>query len=118
VTRGGADATRRGADAARHAFDGTGPRTDGPEVLVARAIPAAVRDLLGTLWAGGHAAFVVGGALRDVIAARAGADWDLATSALPEQTAALFADATYENKFGTVAVRAGGAAHHITTSLF
>jgi tRNA nucleotidyltransferase (CCA-adding enzyme) len=101
VTRGGADATRREAD--------------GPETLVARAIPESVRDLLGTLWAGGHAAFVVGGALRDVIAGRTGADWDLATSALPEQTVALFADATYENKFGTVAVRAGGEDHQITT---
>ena len=115
MTRGGADATRRGADAARRASDATGPRTVGPEILIAHAIPAAVRDLLGTLWAGGHAAFVVGGALRDVIAGRASADWDLATSALPEQTAALFDDAAYENKFGTVAVRAGGAEHQITT---
>jgi tRNA nucleotidyltransferase/poly(A) polymerase/sugar phosphate isomerase/epimerase len=101
VTRGGADATRRGAEA--------------PQTLVADAIPESVRDLLGTLWAGGHAAFVVGGALRDVIAGRTGADWDLATSALPKQTVALFDGATYENKFGTVAVRAGGENHQITT---
>ena len=79
------------------------------------AIPQAVHGLLRRLWSHGHAAYVVGGALRDVIAGRAGHDWDLATSALPEQTASLFDDALYENRFGTVAVRRGGAEHEITT---
>jgi putative nucleotidyltransferase with HDIG domain len=31
-------------------------------------------------------------------------DWDAATSARPEEVAALFADATWENRFGTVTV--------------
>jgi tRNA nucleotidyltransferase (CCA-adding enzyme) len=88
---------------------------DAPEDLVAGSVPEPVRALLGTLWASGHAAYVVGGALRDVVAGRAGHDWDLATSALPEQTVALFDDAVYENKFGTVAVRAKGDEHQITT---
>jgi tRNA nucleotidyltransferase (CCA-adding enzyme) len=58
---------------------------------------------------------VVGGALRDTLIGRASADWDLATSALPEQTLGVFGDAVYENRFGTVAVRRDGAAYEITT---
>jgi tRNA nucleotidyltransferase (CCA-adding enzyme) len=69
------------------------------------AIPGAVHDLLRTLWAAGHAGYVVGGSLRDTLLGRPALDWDLATSALPEQTQALFDDAVYENAFGTVAVQ-------------
>src|SRR5205085_11625748 len=83
--------------------------------IVARAIPDAVHGLLTTLWSAGHAAYAVGGGPRDVLLGRPTADWDLATSALPEETAALFDDAVYENRFGTVAVRRGGRAHEITT---
>ena len=85
------------------------------DAAIPSAIPEAVHGLLRRLWSHGHAAYVVGGALRDVIAGRAGHDWDLATSARPEQTAILFDDAVYENAFGTVAVRADGDVHEITT---
>ncbi len=71
---------------------------------VAAAIPVPVLRLLTTLWGAGHAAFVVGGSVRDVLMGRQPGDWDLATSALPEQTQALFPAAVYENAFGTVAV--------------
>jgi tRNA nucleotidyltransferase (CCA-adding enzyme) len=69
------------------------------------AIPDVVLGLLRTLWEGGHAAYVVGGSLRDTLLGRGAKDWDLATSALPERTVELFPGAVYENKFGTVAVR-------------
>ena len=72
-----------------------------------RAIPGVVHDLLRTLWTGGHAAYVVGGSLRDSLLGRTAKDWDLATAALPERTLELFPGAVYENKFGTVAVRTG-----------
>jgi tRNA nucleotidyltransferase (CCA-adding enzyme) len=42
--------------------------------------------------------------LRDVLRGRTPEDWDLTTSAAPEQTQAVFPDARYENAFGTVAV--------------
>ncbi len=71
------------------------------------AIPDAVHGLLRTLWADGHAAYVVGGSLRDTRLGRPAWDWDLATAALPERTVELFPGAVYENKFGTVAVRTG-----------
>jgi len=89
------------------------PVTD--DERLALAIPGPVHDLLGTLWRAGHAAFVVGGALRDVLAGRPTHDWDLATSALPEQTVALFDQAVYENAFGTVAVQRAGETYEITT---
>ncbi len=69
------------------------------------AVPGVVHDLLRTLWAGGHAAYVVGGSLRDSLLGRRAKDWDLAAAALPERTVELFPGAVYENKFGTVAVR-------------
>jgi tRNA nucleotidyltransferase/poly(A) polymerase len=69
------------------------------------AIPDAVHDLLTTLWSNGHAAYVVGGSLRDTLLGRRPLDWDLATAALPEETQRLFEGAVYENAFGTVAVR-------------
>jgi tRNA nucleotidyltransferase (CCA-adding enzyme) len=79
----------------------------GLPVDPAPALPAAVQDLLERLWSEGHAAYVVGGSLRDTIIGRTPADWDLATSALPHQTAALFPEAAYENAFGSVVVPSG-----------
>jgi tRNA nucleotidyltransferase (CCA-adding enzyme) len=66
------------------------------------------------LWAAGLAAYAVGGGPRDLLLGRTSADWDVATAALPEQTAALFG-AVYENRFGTVAVRGDGQEVEITT---
>jgi tRNA nucleotidyltransferase (CCA-adding enzyme) len=74
-------------------------------MVLASAIPRAVYELLTTLWAAGHAGYVVGGSLRDTMLDRPALDWDLATSALPEQTQSLFDHAAYENAFGTVAVK-------------
>jgi tRNA nucleotidyltransferase (CCA-adding enzyme) len=79
------------------------------------AIPAAVLDRLGALWAAGYAAYVVGGSLRDVMLARRPADWDMASNARPEQLVELFPGAVYENRFGTVAVRHEGETFEITT---
>ena len=85
-----------------------GPELTAPDV--AAAIPARVRDLLESLWADGHAAYVVGGSVRDVLLGRPAADWDLATSARPDRMQALFAAAVYENLFGTVVVASGDPA--------
>lgn len=92
-----------------------GSQLTGPSAAIEAAIPAAVEDLLGTIRAAGHAAYVVGGSLRDVVLGREPADWDLASEALPEEIVALFPDAVYENQFGTVAVRRDGERFEITT---
>jgi tRNA nucleotidyltransferase/poly(A) polymerase len=69
-------------------------------------IPDHVSPILATLWAGGHAAYLVGGSLRDELLSRAAADWDVATDARPEQILAFFPGSHYENRFGTVLVPA------------
>lgn len=81
----------------------------------AAAVPSPVWALLRGLWGGGHAAYIVGGSLRDIVLGRDVADWDLATDARPERILEIFPGAVYENRFGTVAVREDGAVHEITT---
>ncbi|HJW23061.1 MAG TPA: HD domain-containing protein [Candidatus Limnocylindrales bacterium] len=78
-------------------------------------IPSSVDALLERLWAHGHAAYVVGGSLRDALLGRTPADWDLATDARPDRVLAIFPGSIYENRFGTVAVREGDDVHEITT---
>jgi tRNA nucleotidyltransferase (CCA-adding enzyme) len=80
-----------------------------------RSMPAAVRGLLDDLWKAGHAAYVVGGSLRDVLLGRPAADWDLATDARPPRLQELFPGAVYENQFGTVGVRRDDEIYEITT---
>ena len=53
-------------------------------------LPADVDELCRTLRDAGFAAHPVGGAVRDLILNRIPGDWDVATSALPHQTATLF----------------------------
>ena len=77
--------------------------------------PASVLQILDRFWASGHAAYVVGGSIRDVLLGRDPADWDLATDARPEKILELFPDAVYENRFGTVALGRGNELHEITT---
>jgi tRNA nucleotidyltransferase (CCA-adding enzyme) len=79
------------------------------------AIPAGVQKILEAFWANGHAAYVVGGSLRDELIGRAPSDWDLATDARPARIVELFPGAVYENKFGTVDVRAGDETYQVTT---
>jgi tRNA nucleotidyltransferase/poly(A) polymerase len=78
-------------------------------------VPQTVQALLDALWSHGHAAYVVGGSLRDALIGREPADWDLTTDARPERLVEIFPGAVYENRFGTVAVRSGSEVHEITT---
>lgn len=57
-----------------------------------RRIPEEVMRVARRLRGAGHAVFVVGGAVRDLVAGRQPADWDLATSARPDQMRPLFSD--------------------------
>ena len=80
-------------------------------------LPEAVAGVLARLADAGHRAALVGGSLRDLLRGSAPGDWDVATSAPPEQVAALFPGATWENPFGTVTVRAtpGPVSVEVTT---
>jgi tRNA nucleotidyltransferase (CCA-adding enzyme) len=83
--------------------------------VLAIDVPDSVRALMERLWAHGHAAYVVGGSVRDALLGRPAEDWDLATDARPDRLLAVFPGAVYENRFGTVAVREGDAEHEVTT---
>jgi tRNA nucleotidyltransferase (CCA-adding enzyme) len=86
------------------------------EAIVRAAVPAAVVAVIDQLHRGGHAAFVVGGSVRDPLLGRpATSAWDLATSALPDEVVELFHGAVYENRFGMVALRRDGEELEITT---
>jgi tRNA nucleotidyltransferase (CCA-adding enzyme) len=80
-----------------------------------RAVPDAVRAVSARLIEAGHAAYAVGGCTRDVLLGREAADWDLTTSARPDELVALLPGAVYENRFGTVAVRREDDVYEITT---
>jgi tRNA nucleotidyltransferase (CCA-adding enzyme) len=86
-----------------------------PGSEIAARIPPPVLTILERLWSAGFEAWVVGGSLRDILLGREVADWDIATSALPEQTERLFPGSVYENRFGTVGVRHDEATYEVTT---
>ena len=98
-------ATRRGGPTCSWGGTDRGRRGAARDDLAA-AIPAAVDDLLETLWAGGHAAYVVGGSLRDVVLGRdARSTGTSRPTPCPSASWRSFPGAVYENRFGTVAVR-------------
>ena len=67
-------------------------------------IPKNVSYVTQTLEKGGFEAYLVGGCVRDLVMGRIPKDWDVTTSAKPEQIIALFEKTLYENTFGTVGV--------------
>ena len=72
-------------------------------------IPTEVRDVMQRIIAAGFSAYTVGGSVRDVLLGRAPSDWDVATSATPEEIQSLFPESFYANKFFTVTVKTGSA---------
>ena len=78
-------------------------------------LPQEVREILTTLEEAGFAAFAVGGCVRDSLLGRTPDDWDLTTSARPEQVMALFAPHAIPTglQHGTVTVRRGGSRYRL-----
>ena len=70
-------------------------------------VPKDVERVIEKLTEAGHDAYVVGGAVRDAIRGIDTHNWDVATSATPEQVQELFRRTLYLNRFGTVTVRSG-----------
>lgn len=81
-------------------------------------LPPAAAALLAQLHGAGYSAYVVGGCVRDSLLGRTPGDWDICTSALPEQMKALFAAdklVLTGEKHGTVTVIRNGQPYEITT---
>src|SRR5262249_53953251 len=82
--------------------------------------PPEVVDIASRLEARGFEAWCVGGAVRDALLGQPHLDWDLATSARPEEVRQIFGHRRtipVGIEFGTVGAReAAGVMHEATTS--
>ncbi|MDY3281371.1 CCA tRNA nucleotidyltransferase [Dysosmobacter sp.] len=80
-------------------------------------IPEDVMEVLTKLRSAGREAYCVGGCVRDLLLGRRPGDWDVTTSALPEETMALFGDRAVPTglRHGTVTVRTEQRPVEITT---
>lgn len=81
------------------------------------SIPEFVRSALAALETAGHEAWCVGGCVRDSLMDRVPGDWDVTTSALPEETMAVFGSHAFPTglQHGTVTVRQDHRPIEITT---
>lgn len=79
-------------------------------------IPQKAEQILRTLNEAGYEAYVVGGCVRDSILDRVPGDWDITTSALPEQVKELFHRTVDTGiQHGTVTVMMGKEGFEVTT---
>ncbi len=81
-------------------------------------IPESVRYLISRLQQNGYRAYAVGGCVRDSLLQKTPDDWDICTSALPQQTLdTLQMPNIIENglRHGTVTIRYQGQNYEITT---
>ena len=80
------------------------------------AIPAPVLEICEVLRARGHRGWIVGGCLRDLLLERSVSDWDIATTAKPQQVRKMFRRVVPTGlQHGTVTVVWKGDAYEVTT---
>ena len=79
-------------------------------------IPKPAKEILDSLHEAGYEAYVVGGCVRDSILGREPGDWDITTSARPEQVKKIFARTIDTGiAHGTVTVMMGKEGFEVTT---
>lgn len=79
-------------------------------------LPDKVQTIIETLTAAGYEAYAVGGCIRDRVLGRTPNDWDITTSARPEETKALFPRTIDTGiKHGTVTVMLDKEGFEVTT---
>ena len=79
-------------------------------------LPLDVKNIIETLEANGYEAFAVGGCVRDTLLLRVPGDWDITTSAKPEEVKALFAHTIDTGiQHGTVTVMMNHVGYEVTT---
>lgn len=79
-------------------------------------LPEAVREIIETIQAQGFEAYAVGGCVRDCVLGRRPDDWDITTSAQPDQVKSFFRKTVDTGiKHGTVTVLIGGQGYEVTT---
>ena len=70
-------------------------------------IPKEVKLVIDKLKENSFEAYIVGGCVRDFLKGREPEDWDVATSAKPEEIQKIFPKSFYSNQFFTVTVQTG-----------
>ena len=81
-------------------------------------LPKSVEFILDRFWDAGYAAYVVGGPVRDLLRGTQPSDYDITTSARPDEIKALFSDIrTIDTgiKHGTVTLLIDGSPYEVTT---
>ncbi|MCR4608949.1 MAG: CCA tRNA nucleotidyltransferase [Eubacterium sp.] len=79
-------------------------------------MPRKVAEIINELNTAGYEAYAVGGCVRDSILGREPSDWDITTSAMPEEVKAIFRRTVDTGiKHGTVTVLLGDDAFEVTT---
>ena len=94
--------------------------TDDSLARLHAAVPPNVREVCEALARAGHEAVTVGGAVRDALLGRVPGDWDVATSAPPEEVIARFPRTIPTGlQHGTVTIVTGrGAESHVEVTTF
>ncbi|MDO4312260.1 MAG: CCA tRNA nucleotidyltransferase [Eubacteriales bacterium] len=79
-------------------------------------LPDKVKQIIDTLQSDGYEAYAVGGCVRDSILGRTPEDWDITTSAMPEETKKLFSH-TFDTgiEHGTITVLLDHEGFEVTT---
>ena len=79
-------------------------------------LPEEVQTIISALEEAGFEAYAVGGCVRDAIMGRKPSDWDITTSAAPDQVKEIFRHTADTGiKHGTVTVLQGDGAYEVTT---
>jgi tRNA nucleotidyltransferase (CCA-adding enzyme) len=79
-------------------------------------LPVDVKNIIETLEKNGYEAFAVGGCVRDTLLLRLPGDWDITTSAKPEEVKALFSHTIDTGiQHGTVTVMMNRVGYEVTT---
>lgn len=84
--------------------------------MIRICLPRKVEDIIDRIQAAGYEAYAVGGCIRDSILGKEPDDWDITTSAKPEEVKKLF-DRTIDTgiQHGTVTVMYGKEGFEVTT---
>ncbi len=79
-------------------------------------LPENVKSIIEVLYSNGYEAYAVGGCVRDSVLGRKPKDWDITTSALPQEVKSLFKKTIDTGiKHGTVTVMIKGEGYEVTT---
>jgi len=98
--------------------EATSPAGEGFPLALPAEDPVfqGARKVVGRLREAGHEAWLVGGGVRDLLLGRSPKDWDVATSALPEEVRRLFPrNIPVGVQFGVVRVRLEGREYEVAT---